>query len=402
MERLTLNRLNASHTALEKLCVAMTHITNLSLPCMYHTNKYDGVLRAIATKMPHLKYLDITNCTVEAHTIAYLLPTKDNALGGCPQLVYLDLSLVDNVDVKLLKKILLALPKLKYLNHKLLVNALGDLTEEEMGEDTGRSLNSLFVRPVCSSDSHLRYDNLAKSPAFERFNNNITTVEINVTLGEEAQRESASLSNVLKSLPNLRNISLFGISDTHENILPLLESIGNRVECLSLIYFSGNLSIRDIMRTCRNLVKLLLSLSNDNNIHHDQGQNPNQQPVLNHLTEINLNSLDTDMCTVDMLTALLKSPNLSKVTLVYIEAMSDDVMFKVLSSPGCTVIQLFVRECPLITAAPFVQWINREDCSLQHMRFYACEKVDCKSLTAAAEKCPKTLKIEEKYISNFN
>ena len=116
--------------------------------------------------------------------------------------------------------------------------------------DTGRFLNSFFVRLVNSmlvnSYSHLRYDNLAIS--FQRFNHNITTVDIQVAVGNEGPKESASLAGVLKSLANLRNISLCDISGTHisgthisgthKNVLPLLEFIGNRIECLRrLLHF---------------------------------------------------------------------------------------------------------------------------------------------------------------------
>ena len=86
--------------------------------------------------MRHLKSLNISNCEVEPKIIECLLPTEDNSLGGCPELVDLDLSSNVMVHVELLKKILLALPKLRSLKHELLVNALGELTEEEMGEDT--------------------------------------------------------------------------------------------------------------------------------------------------------------------------------------------------------------------------------------------------------------------------
>ena len=408
METLTLRTLSTLNTALEKFCKAMPHLTKLSMPCMFLTNSYDGVLRAIAANMPHLKYLDITNCTVEPKVIENLLPTEDNPLGGCPHLVYLNLHNVRSVDVALLKKIILALPKLRSLKHKLLIDALGDFTEEEMSEDTGRSLNSLFVRCVNSmsinSDCHLRYDNLAKSPAFQRFNNNITTVDIRVASDDKGPKESASLACVLKSMPNLKHITLSDISDTHKNVLPLLESTGNLVQYLSLFYFSGNLSLHNIMKTCKNLVQLSLSyntLGNDSKIHHDQGQNPNQHPVLYYLTEITLHGLYTGICSGDMLTALLQSPNLKKINLENLEAMTDDVMFNVLSSRDCTalskVTQFSMEDCPLVTAVPFVKWLNREDCSLQHMRFYDCEKIDYKSLKAAVEKCPRALTIEAQH-----
>ena len=108
----------------------MPHITKLTLTEAKYDDKCDGLLKAIAYNLHHMKYLDISDSEVDAKAIEYLLPSDDNALGGCPELVHLDLCSVQNVDVELLKRILLALPKLRFLKHELLVNALGDLTEE--------------------------------------------------------------------------------------------------------------------------------------------------------------------------------------------------------------------------------------------------------------------------------
>ena len=78
-----------SETALEKLCPAIPHITNLSLTEAQYDDKCDGLLRAIAANLHQLKYLDISNSEVDPKAIEYLLPTEDNALGGCPELVEL-------------------------------------------------------------------------------------------------------------------------------------------------------------------------------------------------------------------------------------------------------------------------------------------------------------------------
>ena len=92
----------------------MPHITKLSLTEAHYDDKYDGLLRAIATNLHQLKYLDISDSDVDPKAIEYLLPTQDNALGGCPELVHLDLMGVEDVDVELLKKIILALPKYSF------------------------------------------------------------------------------------------------------------------------------------------------------------------------------------------------------------------------------------------------------------------------------------------------
>ena len=375
LESLTLFPLATLHTALEKFCEAMPQMTKLSLPCMYHKNKYDGVLRAIAANMHHLKYLNISWCTVEPKAIEYLLTTKDNVLGGCPELVHLDLWGVENVGVELLKKIIIALPKLRFLRHRLLVDALGDLKEEEMAEDTARYLNITYCVDRLYS---IRYDSLVKSPIFHRFNNNITTAVIEVSAFDRGRQETVSLGDALMSLPKLRRLMLSGISEAHKHLLPLLESIGDRLVLVELSGLSGNLSVLDIMRTCPNVVELELyylydSLGNGSNklVQHNQIKSTSKLPVLHCLTKVTLGNMNKEMCSSDMLIALMQSPNLNKINLSNLEAMTDDVMFNALSSRSgaelLKVIRFSVSRCPWITEAPFVRWITSENCSLQHM-----------------------------------
>ena len=65
-------------------------------------------------------------------------------------------------------------------------------------------------------------------------------------------------------------------------------------------------------------------------------------------------------------------------------------MFNALSSSGYAalskVTEYVLKNCPLITAAPFVHWFKRDNCSLQYMGFIRCEKVDCDVLKDAANK----------------
>ena len=382
-------------------------MTKLILP---FTNLKDGVLRAIAANMHHLKYLDIHSCAVKPKSIEHLLPARDNALGGCPQLVELDLSYIRSIKVNLLKKIILALPKLRSLKHQLLINALGYLTEEDMGVDTARHFKSLFARHAYNmsngSNILIRYDNLAKSPVFQRLRNNITAVDIASPLCRKTQRSSLLLAGVFKCLPKLKSVTLVKISNTDDQVLPLLESIGNRLEYLDLVGLAGNTSVHDIMRTCRNVVKLKLccdfvdeSLRYSNNLHQDEVEKPIMLPVLNYLTEIRLCGLNKDVCSAEMLITLLQSPWLIKVTLINVEVMSDDVMLNVPLSDGTLlskVTDFTVHECSFITASPFVQWLIRENCSLQHISFCKCEKVDYKVIKDAAEKCTRALVIEER------
>ena len=392
-----------SQTALEKLCPAIPHITKLILSNARYHDKCRGLLRAIGANLHQLKYLDLSYSIVDAKAIEYLLPTEDNALGGCPDLVHLDLLLVLAVDVELLKKIILALPKLRSLTHELLVHALGNLTEEEMGVDTARYLSKLFAR---HDESPIRFDLLVKSPAFQRFKNNITTVNIDVPIVEEQQHESALLADVLMWLPKLNNVTLNGFSETRHDVLSVLEYIGDRLEDLTFLDFPENQSLQDILKTCSNLVKLCIYhspkeedlLINDNNTHQDQVEKPSKLPEFHYLTDIYLYNMDEDMCSADMLIALLQSANLKTISLTYVEVMSDDVMFNALSSRGCTalskVTKLVLIGCPLITAEPFVQWISRDNCSLQDLYFNDCENVDYRRLRDAAAKCPRTMIIK--------
>ena len=170
-----------------KFCVAMSNITKLNLSSPYDSNKNDEVLRAISANMRHLKSLNIAWWKVDPKSIEYLLPTEDNVPGGCSELVELDLWYIKNVHLELLKKIILALPKLRFLRHELLVVALENLTEEEIGVDTARSLNIHFNNKCLSH--HINYDVLAKSPIFQRVSNNITAAHISVPQSEEELKE---------------------------------------------------------------------------------------------------------------------------------------------------------------------------------------------------------------------
>ena len=279
-----------------------------------------------------------------------------------------------------------------------------------MDVDTARYLNTLCAHLVYGMRhlSSMRYGILVKSAVFQRLNKNITTVKIQATSDAIGRRkEFELLVDALMLLPKLRQLTLGAIYEAHKYVLPLLESIEDHLVYLKLYALTGNMSIHDLMRTCSNLVQLSLSnhqckndsLGNNSYKHHDQIQKPNKQPVLHYLTEIYLNILDEGMCNADMLIALLQSPNLNKITLRYLEAMSDDVMWNVLSSGGCTalskVTEFTVYECPWITAEPLVHWLTKENCSLQFMMFTRCEKMDCHILRDAAEKYPRDLMIVE-------
>ena len=184
--------------------------------------------------MPHLKFLNISFCKVDPKAIENLLPTEDNALGGCPELVELVMILIEKVDEKLLKKIIFALPKLRCLKHELLFSALGQLMDNEMAVDTARSMNTLYSNGFFGPLG-IAYDILVKSPVFQRINKNITTIDLYAR-----NQKPAPLCNVLMSLPNLERLMLRGASDIDEHLLPVLESIGDSLQQLRLHDVSGN------------------------------------------------------------------------------------------------------------------------------------------------------------------
>ena len=410
LECLALCSLGQSSTALERFCEAMPNIKELYVSLEDYpkghseNNRYDGVLRAIAANMPNLQRLDISYCTAEPKAIEYLLPTEDNVLGGCPELVVLNLRRITSIDVKLLKKIILALPKLRNLEHNLVVTALVNLTEEEIDVDTARSLGGLCEWNFSGEFENfptVRPDVLANSPVFQRLTNNITNVYVQ---GVQEQKECVG---VLKSLTKLRYLGMLLLPD---DFIPILESIGDRLQHLVLCDTSKSRSVHDIIRTCPNLVEFTLhhdldnkaSLGNGINLHADPVEKLSKQPVLAHLTRICLGRMDKRMCSADMLIALLQSPNLDIIHLVNLEAMSDDVMFNVLSSSDCAalskVTQFTLDFCSLVTAAPFGYWFNKENCSLQHISFSKCENIDCKILADVAEQFPRPLIV---YISRY-
>ena len=403
MECLILRSLIPSPTALQRFCHTMKHITELYVYSIDDKNNYDGMLRAIAANMPDLKSLNIPNCTVEVKAIECLLPTEDNALGGCPDLVELNLSDIINGDVTLMKKIILALPKLRSLIHDLFVDALMALTEDEMGVDTARSLDSLFVPERFEVSPSIRYDILVRSPVFQRLINNITKIDI--VIGEQEERECALIADVLISMKKLRRLTLWGTSEARKHFLPVLESIRDQLQDLVLHEISRSLSLHDVMRTCPRLVNLQLchsqedesALENVFSIHDDQIEKPSKMPVLQCLTRVHIETMDKQICSADMLMALLQSPKLNNIHLSYLGAMSDDVMFNVLSSPAAlsNVTQFSVYFCPLLTAAPFVHWIDRENCSLKDFSFSKHDNIDYKILRDVAERCPRALIIDE-------
>ena len=108
--------------------------------------------------------------------------------------------------LELLKKIILALPSLRSLRHGLLITALENLTEEEVGVDTARSLIIDFNNKWSSHP--INFDVLAKSPICQQIINNITTAQILVLESEKEIEEFVLLADLLMSMPKLRRLKL--------------------------------------------------------------------------------------------------------------------------------------------------------------------------------------------------
>ena len=142
----------------------------------------------------------------------------------------------------------------------------------------------------------------------------------------------------------------------------------------------------------------------NSSLQHDQVKWPGKLPVLNCLEEIYLSYLDKAVCSADILIALLQSPNLNKISLTDLQVMSDDVMFNALSSSDCAalskVIQFSVKRCHLITEAPLVLWITRENCSLDYIGFWECENINTSILKSHALECHRALIIRAEELSH--
>ena len=385
-----------SPNPLQKFTKAMHHMTSLSLSCILCNDSFNGVLLAISENMPNLKTLDISlggfeEGGVQTSAIELLLPTRRNPLRGCPELVHLDLSDNAYVTVELLKKIILRLPKLRYLKHGLLMKTLTELTEKEMDVDTGRCLRCFYSD--WSSNIKMHFDTLSRTPMLTRFDN-ITEVDIFVT------EESVYFwKEILMQLKKIKRLTVYRVWEFQEYLLPVLESNGEYLEYLHLCHLSGGLDLSDIMRTCPGLVELSVSGDSDTQSQQPKTKTSKVDPVLTCLRKFQLYSTNEYICSKGTLVSLLKSPCLEEIYLSKVEAMSNDAMFNFLSVLRAGYVgpsklkTIYLDECPNITEEPFVCWLDMEDCMLEFLRISACNKVHSTGLKAAAERCPKPLSV---------
>ena len=372
---------------------AMPHIAKLNLSGVLCADSYDGVLRAISVSMPNLKALDISRSNVQASAIELLLPTKGNPSSGCTKLAYLNLAKNSFVTVELLKKIILCLPKLRYLKHALLMKTLTELTEEEMDEDTGRCLRYFHSEWLCDCCcTTMYYDAFSRAPALTRLGN-ITEVDIIVIKGSEH-----FLRDILMQLKKIKRLTLHRLSESHKFLLPVLESNGGCLEYLHLHDLSGGLNLSDVIRTCPRLIQLTVHCNAEKESHKPKIETSKLDPVLTCLRKFNLQFTDEHICSKATLVSLLKSPCLETIYLSNVAAMSNDVIYNYLSfiyggyKRSTKLKKIVLDSCPNITEEPFVHWLSMEDCMLEFI-FIQCPNVNYKDLKTAAEKYTKALSL---------
>ena len=376
--------MDISPQTLHRFTVDMHHMTRLNLSGVLCSDRYNGVLRAISVRMPNLKALDISQSAVQANAIELLLPTKGNFSKGCPELACLNIEDNRFVTVELLKKFILRLPKLRYLVNSLLFQALAELTEEELAEETGRSLEFLYSGIPCNWWCQPKdYYALVMASVFPRLTN-ILEVELNV----EEQSEHLLISEVLMSMRKIRKLTLSGMSNFYTTLLPALEANGGYLAVLHLDGVSGGLNVSDITRTCRGLVELTVQCIPGNETHVQAMELSQEDCVLTSLRKLELQFMDKQLCSETTLLSLLLSPSLEELTLCNVETMSDNVMFTYLSILRQSYLQssivnkIFLMHCQNITEEPFVHWLTMADCTcmLEFMYLEFCFMIDCGSI----------------------
>ena len=385
------------------VCKTMTHMEDLNLAGVLRDSSYDEVLIAISTSMPQLKTLDIADAKVSPNAISYLLPTEGPPRRGCPDLKSINLLRIEGIDVMLLKKIILGLPKLQGVCHVLMVSVLAELTDEEAqtGLNSFNCLDQLRIPSLLDDSTKIRYDILQKAPKFA-----MTCNISKVSLFAKGHTKF-SLAELLMPVAKLKSVILDNLSNWHmEGLLTVLESKGHQLRDLHLCEVFQFVSLHDIVRTCPSLRKLTLSYSVDYDFDDDSGKDQKKQPVepidlpsLNDLESIRLSHLNEQICPSEVLEALLVSPFLSTINLTAIETLSTDSMLNILScsplgSPALTSVKDFqVNMCPNITAEPFVRLLSMEDTKLDELHIKDCELVDEYVLYEAVKRYPRPLDI---------
>ena len=404
LSTLSLWNLRISHSALLDICKTMTHLTYLCLAGVLHDSRDDEVLRVISTCMPQLQQLDISNCKVSLGAIRYLLPTKDDPGRGCPELEAISLWEIKNIDVEFLKKIILGLPKLRYISHLLMVNVLAELTDEEAISGSFKCLNKLSLPGPSSWNNSsigidLRYDILQKVPKFAS-TCNITNVDISLV-----RHSTISITDLLMPLTKLDSLTLHGLSKGHEGLLTVLESRGHQLRSLHLFSVIETVSLPDIARTCLLLHQFTMTYapspsdSNSSNDHKNQTKQKCGHYGFYYLSELTLGHFSEQLCSSGMLALLLGSLYLKTINLTDVEGLDNAAMSSVQScslyrSSTLTSVEHFgIKKCRNITAEAFVRLLNTEGTMLKNLHIKDCDKVDGDVLHEAVVKYPRPLNV---------
>ena len=370
----------------------MSDITQLDLAHVSCDDKYNGVLKAISENMRDIASLNISNFTIDATDIDYLLPTEDNP--GCPKLKHLVAYRVQSINEKIIRKIIISLPKLQSLKHELMFNALVEFSAEDLGVDTALCLTQLCGTVSLTNDDGVPIHDgvLMDSPVFPRLCN-VTSVFL--ILNTQSER---LVLDLLMSLPNLCSIDLYYVSHSHK-MLPLLKSIGKRLKRLELHGLVGNLSVGNVIETCPNLVRLSLFYMKNNISNSLEVDSSNEHHVLCSLEHLTLVNLDEKLCNENMLISLLRAPCLKNVGFSNVEVMSDNVILTALSTshlscaPLSKLNELVVMGCSSITSAPFLCLLAKANCVVETISLVQCQKFDYEILQVGAKKYTRPLTI---------
>ena len=359
------------------------------------------MLIAISTGMPHLEFLDITAANVSSSAIRYLLPTEGPPRRGCPELKHSILFDIKCIDVDILKDLIMGLPKLEFLAHLLMTNALAELTDEKAR--AVKCLKIFWLPP--SHYVKLRYGILQKATEFA-MTCNITHVDISLT----GHTELIITTELIMPLKKLDSIILYDLSNCHKKgLLTVLESKGHQLKKLYLEDVIETISLHDIVGTCPSLCKFTLNYacrvaSVDDQ--KEQQKEPTDMPFLFNLKELTLANMSEKKCSSLMLKALLVSPYLEKIMLTSVEVMSNIHLFKIhQASPPykgsyLTSLRSFcVKNCPKITAAPFVHLLAMDDTKLNELHIEDCDMDDEDVLHEAVENYPRPLNVKVRPIN---
>ena len=402
LETLYLGNLKIPSISVRQLCLTMKNMTSLNLSGVLKDPSSDEVILAIAISMPHLQTLDLLDCNVSISALECLLPSKDNPLRGCPKLTGLGLWRISDITVEFLKKIIFSLPKLQLLLHELTLDVLVEVTDVELGVESGRCLKQFHVDLTSRVKQPTHYNILQNAPIFA-FDCSITHADVRVQ-----NNSKIPIKDFILPLKKLKSIIIHGMSKSSEGFVSVLESKGICLETLHLIQISKTVSLDDIIETCPNLKELILKylsskINSDFKADHERQQDQQtDQSVLPCLKTITLENVSDDMCSSETLISLLLCRNLEKINFTSVQTMSDDVMFKVLSSSRTSLSKVksfTLHSCPAITAASFVQWFSSEKIVLEDLHITDCDMDDQDVLHAAAEKYPRQLNVKVRPVS---